>query len=262
LNTAATVATLAFCCFALCEPVLGQSAGSDSAGYELRGNVVTPQGAAIVRAQVSVVGVDAHTFTNDSGYFLIDRLPRGTRVVEVRALGFAPAYKTLAIGPSLSFHHVEMQRLTVLDSVRIVAANASEHARRADILSERELEAPNIIGGSALNAVALLRPQILRARLPLSFTGVNESATRGQLFARSGDSSTRAPGLPPELAELTTTAGSLSVSVNEGPLGSPDILATIPARRVREMRYLRPLDASARFGSNAASGPVLVIYLK
>ncbi len=67
---------------------------------------------------------------------------------------------------------------------------------------------------------------------------------------------------PTELAELTTGSGSLSVSVNEGPPGSPDILSAIPARRVRELRFLRPLEAAARFGSRAASGPVLLVYTK
>src|SRR5436853_404740 len=88
---------------------------------------------------------------------------------------------------------------------------ANGYELRGDIVSEKELSAPDIIGGSLLNAVALLRPQLLRARGPTSFTSSNQSAERGQLYYRAqGDSNvTKAAGMPSELADLTASAGSL-----------------------------------------------------
>jgi hypothetical protein len=52
------------------------------------------------------------------------------------------------------------------------------------------------------------------------------------------------------------------VSINEGPIGSPDVLTGLPARIIREMRYLQPVDATARFGILAGGGPVLIVYTK
>jgi hypothetical protein len=239
--------------------------GSSARGFDLKGIVSNMSGAPISGAEVSVIGVDAVTKTNDSGRFLIDRLPLGTRVVEFRAIGYAPRYVPVGIGPSTSSMFVAMSRMTILDSIRVTAVNRSEFSRRNDIIGERELSAPDIIGGTALTAVSLLRPQILRAQMPTSLLASNEAAERGQLYGRAvKDSNGRGKDflMPSELAEMTTAAGSLTVSVNEGPPGSPDVLSVIPVRRIREMRLLRPIEAAARFGPNSAGGPVLLVYTK
>lgn len=151
-----------------------------------------------------------------------------------------------------------------LDTVTVLATAVGRAARKMDVIGESELAAPDIIGGSVLNAVMLLRPQLLTARAPNSMSGQNEAAARGQLYYRAssgGTGNTRAQ-MPLGLEELDTNPGSMSVSVNEGPPGSPDILSVIPARTVREVRYLRPLDAAARFGIAVAGGPVLVVYTR
>jgi hypothetical protein len=54
----------------------------------------------------------------------------------------------------------------------------------------------------------------------------------------------------------------LSVSINDGRPGSPDILTTLPVRIIKEMRYLADIDAAARFGISSGGGPVLVIYTR
>ena len=149
-------------------------------------------------------------------------------------------------------------RKVVLDSVKVVAT--APPAKHIDVITEGELAAPEIIGGSALNAVMLLRPQLLTARPPNSLSGHNEAAARGQLYFRpAGNNRSQ---MPLGLEQLDTNAGSMSVSVNEGPPGSPDVLSVLPARMIKEIRYLRPLDAAARFGIAVGGGPVLVVYTR
>src|SRR3954467_10324337 len=103
-----------------------QDSANAKDGYVMRGVVTTSEGSAVRNAQISVVGVDAITTTNDSGRFSIDRLPGGTRVVEFRALGFSPQYLPVGIGAKTPFLFVRMDRLTMLDSVRIVAVGAQQ----------------------------------------------------------------------------------------------------------------------------------------
>ena len=90
--------------------------------------------------------------------------------------------------------------------------------------------------------------------------GPPEAAKRGEAFER--DVKTRT-GEPTCIGNQACDVDShLTVSINEGPLGSPDVLVFIGARSVREMRYLLPADATARFGLNAGNGPVLIVYLR
>ena len=85
------------------------------------------------------------------------------------------------------------------------------------------------------------------------------ASERGRLYIRDGNSNGRPRCFGNSACDID---GMLSVSINEGPLGSPDILTTLPARAIKEMRYLLPIDATARFGIVAGNGPVLIVYMK
>lgn len=140
----------------------------------------------------------------------------------------------------------------VPDSQRVIASRTTS-GRRDDRITEAELAQPDIIGGNALTAVEMLRPAMMRPRLPLG-SSTSEAAMHGQLKVRQ---TFRGRQVDDALGE---TAGAMTVSVNEGPLQSVDVLTMIAARTVREMRYLRPLDATGRFGVTASGGPVLIVY--
>ena len=118
--------------------------------------------------------------------------------------------------------------------------------RRKDRVSEVEFSEPWVIGGNALQALQLLRPQLFFGHPTTSLTA-STVTQHGQLYVRE----------TPE-----ADAGGMLVSVNEGRPQSVDVLTILPARMVREMRYLRAVDATARFGINANGGPVLIVYMK
>ena len=110
----------------------------------------------------------------------------------------------------------------------------------------------------------MLRPLLFQGRPSGAATISTPASTRGQLYPRDD----RNPNAKvPERPRCTGNPacdidGLLSVSINEGPLGSPDILTTLSVRSIKEMKYLRPIDATARFGVVAGSGPVLIVYTR
>jgi hypothetical protein len=235
----------------LLQPEERARAQSDTALRQavLRGDVRGPNQQPIVSAQVSVLGGGRSDTTNERGEFSLDGLRRGTQIVEVVAPGFATRRLPVVLSESTPFLAVWLERATpVLDSVRVVADRLELTEKRGDRITEAELSDPSVASGSAYDAVQLLRPQYLMARLPTSAQPTNGASQRGQMYFRD--------------ATTKEAAGGMTVSVNEGPPGSIDMLKTVAVRTIREMRYLAPLDATARFGVTSDGGPVLVIYTR
>jgi hypothetical protein len=56
-----------------------------------------------------------------------------------------------------------------------------------------------------------------------------------------------------------TTAGNVHVSIDGGPLLTVDNLSRLRPNQIAEIRYLSASDAAQRFGTNAASGGVIVV---
>lgn len=237
------------------------------ARYALRGVVLDSADAPVSSATVSVYGFPGTATTNERGQFTLGGLLRGTRVVEVIAMGFKPRLVALAISERMPDAVIVMARskVVVLDSVQITENRPVDmplSSRRTDRITEAELSQRDIIGGTALDAFALLRPRLFHGRPPPGSSAVNAASQRAQLFPRDtvGQGATfRTLCLGNSACDID---GQLSVSINEARPGSPDILTTLPARVVKEMRYLLAVDAAARFGILAGGGPVLVVYTK
>jgi hypothetical protein len=102
--------------------------------------------------------------------------------------------------------------------------------RNADIISAAELSDPAIASGDALEAVQRLRPRFLM--------------TRGAISAK------------------VAQAGTTHVSVDGGPLLTVDALSRLRPSQIAEIRYLSASDAAQRFGTNAASGGVILVKSK
>jgi hypothetical protein len=56
-----------------------------------------------------------------------------------------------------------------------------------------------------------------------------------------------------------STAGSVHVSIDGGPLLTVDNLSRLRPSQIAEIRYLNASDAAQRFGTNAASGSVILV---
>lgn len=94
---------------------------------------------------------------------------------------------------------------------------------------------------TALEIVQSLRPAMMRAR-----TGATSAASTGS----------------PGLSESAATGGSVVVYVDESRLGEVPTLASIPAQRVKEIRYVNGRDATTRWGTGHANGVIQVIMRK
>ncbi len=104
---------------------------------------------------------------------------------------------------------------------------ATVGTRDSDVITSVELSDPAIIGADALEAVRRLRPRFL--------------AKRGAVSIKMAD------------------AGTVHISIDGGPLLTPDYLAGLRSGDIAEIRYLNATDAAQRFGTVAGSGAVILI---
>lgn len=94
---------------------------------------------------------------------------------------------------------------------------------------------------TALEIVQSLRPAMMRART----------------------SATSAPSATsPALSETAAVSGSVVVYMDESRLGDLPTLSSIPAQRVKEIRYVNARDATTRWGTGHANGVIQVITKK
>jgi hypothetical protein len=240
---------------------------SDAIRFSIHGVVRDSLNAPVRSATVSVYGFSGSATTNNRGEFALSGLMRGTRVVEVVALGYKPWALAIMVDDSTPNVAVVLarQKAVVLDSMQVFADQPTDMpitSRRTDRITRSELSQRHIIGGSAFDAFALLRPQLFHGRTPTGASSTNDASRRAQMIARdtlTDRSGTRVICTGTRVCDIDDR---LSVSINEGRPGSPDILTAVPARIIKEMRYLNDIDAAARFGLSAGGGPVLVVYTR
>lgn len=96
-----------------------------------------------------------------------------------------------------------------------------------DVISQRELADPSLVGATLLDAVRRLRPRFLMDRAPSNFG--------------AGDL-------------LVSTDGHTLLPVSE--------LGRITVDQVSEIRYLSAPDAAQRFGTRGTMGPVLMVTFR
>ena len=99
--------------------------------------------------------------------------------------------------------------------------------RSPNVITAEELDDPVIASLSLYNAIERLRPRFLM--------------TRGAVSSKN------------------VTAGSTHVSVDGGPLVGMEALTRLLPSQVSEVRFLSASDAAQRFGTNAASGAVILV---
>ncbi|MEP6621767.1 MAG: carboxypeptidase regulatory-like domain-containing protein [bacterium] len=88
---------------------------------KLSGHVRRPNGLALVRAQVIVLGTGMSAVTNTDGYFELDSLPAGTRAVEARALGYVPLQSAVDLksGSTTTADLTVGARVDVLEAITV-----------------------------------------------------------------------------------------------------------------------------------------------
>ena len=97
------------------------------------------------------------------------------------------------------------------------------------LITAAELEQHVSPSSSALQAIQALRPTFLNFRGQIGFSG---------------------------------TTGKLQVSVDGGQLESKDILGIIPVSNIASIRFYSAADATQKFGTASANGPVIEVRQK
>lgn len=105
-------------------------------------------------------------------------------------------------------------------------------ARSRDVIVQEELQAPGIASLSVIDAIKSLRPQFLTVH------SVNSTYVPG-----TGDDET----------------GKVHASFDGTKIVSLDVLATIHANTVKEIRYLTAAAAQEKFGQASRQGPVIIV---
>jgi hypothetical protein len=105
------------------------------------------------------------------------------------------------------------------------------------VISREELQDEAIAGRDAMNVIRQLRPAFFLDRGPRSMPRNSSAAAQAKAAA----------------------SGKLQVSQDFGPLQPMSALNNLEVRTLLEVRYLDALAATARFGVNANSGPVVVL---
>jgi hypothetical protein len=102
----------------------------------------------------------------------------------------------------------------------------------ANLITQAEIEFANV--SNAYEAIQRLRPQMLRKRAG-SGTGSAGDANEG---------------------------GYIKVYVDNAPLGGIDLLTTVDAAKIKEVRFLNAIDATQRWGTGNPEGAILIITRK
>ena len=110
------------------------------------------------------------------------------------------------------------------NELRIVQPKAE---RNHNVISQEELQAPDITSRDALTAIRHLRPHFFAYRGPTSYYGAASGATQ--------------------------------ISHDYGPLQPVATLKSLNTFGLVEVRYLNAEEAALRFGLNANGGPVIVL---
>lgn len=108
----------------------------------------------------------------------------------------------------------------------------------ADLITEAEIAKTAYT--NALEVVQSLRPNMLRVR-PTTMTPSKDAS-----------------GFP----DAAAAGGGIVVYFDEVRLGEVSHLSTIPAIRIREIRYINSRDATTRWGTGHGSGVIQVISKK
>src|SRR5678815_417116 len=106
----------------------------------------------------------------------------------------------------------------------------------ANLITQEEIEYANV--SNAYEAIQRLRPQMLRKRV-----GSGTGSARGD-------------------AENTNEGGYIKVFVDASMIGGTDLLSTVEATKIKDIRYLSATDATQRFGTGYSEGAILITTKK
>ncbi len=152
-------------------------------GARLQGRVVRANGRPVGGARVRLADAGVEATTNQEGYYALDSLPLGTRLVDARAIGFLPVTRVIDLLPSapVAMDVVLESRQVFLDTVKVVADRVYESPQYRDFLQRKRRGWGYFADENDLNRMdpAFLSDVVRR------FPGVMVSGANRDIFFRS-----------------------------------------------------------------------------
>ena len=155
----------------------GGAAAQTSTG-KIQGTVTGPDGAAVSRAQILVVGTAFGAVSDEKGYYFINNVPPGTYTLRAQFIGFAPTDLTgvrVLGGQTLTQNFPMKPAAIVVGGINVVAA-------ANPIVPRDETATKSIISGQTIASLPL---DNVRAALALQ-PGVVESGNGAGVSIRGG----------------------------------------------------------------------------
>jgi hypothetical protein len=216
----------------------------------LLGSIRRADGRPIPNARVSVWGTGHEVLSSDSGTFMLDSLPTGSHMVDVRALGFLPQRDIVdlreGVPTTAAFGMTAKQ--TFLDTVRVLASRAYVGGRIAEFEGRRRSR----IGGYFMDQDEIDR------RRAASFTdlmrgiptvAIDPDTRYGDQVRMIGASNENDPYCDP----------SIWIDGMKQPQRENSLNAILfPERIVALEVYSRTVEAPAQFQSGSRCGVILV----
>ena len=105
--------------------VFAGGAAAQSTTGKVQGSVTGPDGAALARAQILVVGTAFGAISDDKGYYFINNVPPGTYTLRSQLIGFAPTELTgvrVLGGQTLTQDFPMKQSVVTVGGINVIAA--------------------------------------------------------------------------------------------------------------------------------------------
>ncbi len=219
-------------------------------GARVQGRVTRIDGRPVRGARVRLGDAAAEATTNQDGYYALDSLPLGTRLLDARAIGYLPVMRIIDLLPTtpVSLDVVLESRQAFLDTVKVVGERVLESPQYREFLQRKRSGFGYYADESDLERYnPMYLSDILRRYPGITVQG---SAGNAQVFMRSpfmqGGGGYCQPVIFLDGAMLSGIQGF-----------SPDFL--VPAQQIRGVEvYTRASGMPAQFQTMSGCGSVVV----
>ncbi len=109
-------------------------------GARVQGRVIRTDGRPVKGARVRLADAAAEATTNEDGFYALDSLPLGTRLVDARAIGFLPVTRVVDLLPTaaVALDVVLESRRAYLDTVKVVGERLYDSPQYRDFLQRKK----------------------------------------------------------------------------------------------------------------------------
>lgn len=231
----------------------------------LTGQVRDETGAPVASAQVRLVGSARVAQTNDRGEFLLNGLPVGDAVVDVRRIGFAPQKVAQTLRAGANTIAVTLSRSALsLENVVVTGQGGEIEQRRLsttiDVITREEIE----------GAPVTRLDQLLQAKLPSAqIRMMSGQAGTGSLIRTRGINSVSTNSTPviyvdgvrvDNLNTPATLGMNLGGNAHQG--NATSAIADLPLDNIERIEYVPGGAATTLYGSDAANGVIQIFTRK